>query len=81
MKRNQNTQIIQSSEGKTKPEHPHPQNPNTAAEPDKNPDFSIPKPGGNEPEKVDPTIIEEPSKTYAFCNNRPVFYFSCCIKK
>lgn len=31
--------------------------------PDVNPDPTKPKPGGNEPEKNDPTRIEEPSKT------------------
>jgi len=30
--------------------------------PDKNPDPTLPKPGGNEPEKNDPTRIEEPEK-------------------
>lgn len=32
------------------------------AKPDKNPDPTRPKPGGNEPEKNDPTRIEEPGK-------------------
>lgn len=32
------------------------------AKPDKNPDPTQPKPGGNEPEKNDPTRIEEPGK-------------------
>jgi hypothetical protein len=31
--------------------------------PDPNPDPTKPKPGGNEPEKNDPTRIEEPQKT------------------
>ena len=31
--------------------------------PDKNPDQTRPKPGGNEPNKVDPTRIEQPQKT------------------
>ena len=31
--------------------------------PDKNPDQTTPKPGGNEPGKVDPTRIAEPKKT------------------
>ena len=31
--------------------------------PDKDPDPTKPKPGGNEPEKNDPTRIEEPQKT------------------
>jgi hypothetical protein len=31
--------------------------------PDVNPDPTRPKPGGNEPEKNDPTRIEQPSKT------------------
>jgi hypothetical protein len=31
--------------------------------PDKNPDPTKPQPGGNEPDKVDPTRIEEPEKT------------------
>ena len=31
--------------------------------PDKNPDPTRPKPGGNEPEKNDPTRIEQPNKT------------------
>lgn len=30
--------------------------------PDKNPDITTPKPGGNEPNKIDPTRIEEPQK-------------------
>ena len=30
--------------------------------PDQNPDPTRPKPGGNEPEKIDPTRIEEPGK-------------------
>lgn len=30
--------------------------------PDKNPDPTKPKPGGNEPNKIDPTRIEEPKK-------------------
>lgn len=30
--------------------------------PDKNPDPTKPKPGGNEPEKNDPTRIKEPRK-------------------
>jgi len=33
------------------------------AKPDKNPDPTRPRPGGNEPEKNDPTRIEEPGKT------------------
>jgi len=32
------------------------------AKPDKNPDPTITKPGGNEPKKNDPTRIEEPRK-------------------
>jgi hypothetical protein len=32
------------------------------AKPDKNPDPTTPKPGGNEPQKNDPTRIEEPAK-------------------
>lgn len=32
------------------------------AKPDKNPDPTAPRPGGNEPGKVDPTRIEEPGK-------------------
>lgn len=31
--------------------------------PDKNPDPTKPKPGGNEPEKNDPTRIEQPEKS------------------
>ena len=31
--------------------------------PDKNPDPTKPRPGGNEPDKNDPTRIEEPGKT------------------
>lgn len=31
--------------------------------PDKNPDPTKPKPGGNEPNKNDPTRIEEPEKS------------------
>ena len=30
--------------------------------PDKNPDPTTPRPGGDEPKKVDPTRIEEPKK-------------------
>ena len=30
--------------------------------PDKNPDPTAPRPGGNEPGKVDPTRIDEPGK-------------------
>ena len=30
--------------------------------PDKNPDPTTPRPGGNEPDKNDPTRIEEPEK-------------------
>jgi hypothetical protein len=33
------------------------------ARPDTNPDPTKPKPGGNEPEKNDPTRIKEPPKT------------------
>lgn len=33
------------------------------AKPDPNPDPTKPRPGGNEPEKVDPTRIENPPKT------------------
>jgi len=32
------------------------------ARPDKNPDPTRPRPGGNEPEKNDPTRIDEPGK-------------------
>ena len=35
---------------------------NIPTKPDKNPDPTTPKPGGNEPEKNDPTRIEEPEK-------------------
>lgn len=35
---------------------------NIPTRPDQNPDPTIPKPGGNEPEKNDPTRIEEPNK-------------------
>jgi hypothetical protein len=33
------------------------------SKPDPNPDPTKPKPGGNEPDKNDPTRIEEPGKT------------------
>ena len=33
---------------------------NIPAQPDKNPDPTMPRPGGNEPEKNDPTRIEDP---------------------
>ncbi len=36
--------------------------PVTPAMPDKNPDPTLPRPGGNEPEKNDPTRIDEPQK-------------------
>ena len=42
---------------------PIPNKPNTPAKPDKNPDPTKPRPGGNEPEKNDPTRIDEPLKT------------------
>jgi hypothetical protein len=35
---------------------------NIPVKPDQNPDPTQPKPGGNEPEKNDPTRIEEPNK-------------------
>lgn len=40
---------------------PNPQK-ETPAKPDKNPDPTKPRPGGNEPNKVDPTRIEEPKR-------------------
>ena len=39
-----------------------PNKPVTPAQPDKNPDPTTPRPGGNEPEKNDPTRIEESPK-------------------
>ena len=39
-----------------------PYKPLTPAMPDENPDSTRPRPGGNEPEKNDPTRIEEPTK-------------------
>ncbi len=36
---------------------------NIPVKPDQNPDPTRPRPGGNEPGKVDPTRIEEPGKT------------------
>ncbi len=35
---------------------------NIPVQPDKNPDPTKPRPGGNEPGKVDPTRIEQPGK-------------------
>jgi hypothetical protein len=40
-----------------------PNKPNVPSKPDENPDPTKPKPGGNEPEKNDPTRIEQPQKT------------------
>jgi hypothetical protein len=47
-----------------KKEQNNPGNPkkDIPVKPDKNPDPTKPKPGGNKPEKNDPTRIEEPSK-------------------
>ena len=45
------------------PDNPLPNKPTTPVKPDINPDPTIPRPGGNEPEKNDPTRIEEPQKT------------------
>lgn len=47
----------QVQSGPTNPEKEIP------AKPDKNPDPTKPKPGGNEPKKNDPTRITEPPKT------------------
>jgi hypothetical protein len=43
----------------------NPNNPerDVPTKPDKNPDPTKPKPGGNEPKKNDPTRIEEPQKS------------------
>lgn len=46
-------------EKQTKPIRPEKDIP---VKPDKNPDPTKPRPGGNEPEKNDPTRIEEPEK-------------------
>ncbi len=64
--------IIIMQKDKNKPEADergyHKQNPPVKPEkeipgkPDPNPDPTKPKPGGNEPEKNDPTRIEEPQK-------------------
>jgi len=43
-----------------KPGDPPPNKPTTPARPDINPDPTVPVPGGNEPEKNDPTRIDEP---------------------
>ncbi len=43
--------------------HPIKPEKNIPAKPDKNPDPTVPMPGGNEPEKNDPTRIEDPDKT------------------
>ena len=48
---------IRSQEPPVKPERDIP------AKPDPNPDPTTPKPGGNEPEKNDPTRIKEPPRT------------------
>ena len=67
MKKNQNDQHSQQSDSKSnqpsagkKRENPqiYPGN-----QPDTDNDPTKPKPGGNEPEKNDPTKIKEPSKT------------------
>lgn len=42
--------------------NPNPQK-EIPAKPDKNPDPTKPRPGGNEPKKNDPTRITEPQKT------------------
>ena len=39
-----------------------PNTPSIPTIPEKNPDPTKPSPGGNEPQKVDPTRIEEPRK-------------------
>jgi hypothetical protein len=45
------------------PGNPLPNKLNTPAIPDENPDITRPRPGGNEPEKSDPTRIPKPTKT------------------
>jgi hypothetical protein len=45
-----------------KPDSTPPNKPITPAKPDENPDPTKLKPGGNKPEKNDPTRIEEPQK-------------------
>jgi hypothetical protein len=42
------------------PGNPLPNKPTTPAKSDKYPDHTKPRPGGNEPEKTDPTRIDEP---------------------
>lgn len=48
------------SQGKS--DKPLPNKPITPMKPDKNPDPTKPRIGGNEPDKIDPTRIEDPSK-------------------
>jgi len=61
------SQPNKQSEGKRRenPQPPRgipPHKPLTPAMPDENPDSTKPRPGGNEPEKNDPTRIVEPTK-------------------
>lgn len=58
MKKNKNS-CEKNKEQKTAPVRPEKDIP---VKPDKNPDPTKPRPGGNEPEKNDPTRIEEPGK-------------------
>jgi len=44
----------------TNPDYPFPTKPAIPAEPDKNPDPPSPEPGIKEPEKDDPTRIDDP---------------------
>jgi len=74
MEKNKNDQRSQQSDsksnqpsaGKTKedpqkpPGNPLPNKPTTPAKSDKYPDPTKQRPGGNEPEKTDPTRIDEP---------------------
>lgn len=58
MKKN-NTEFENYESKKTFPVKPEKEIP---LKPDKNPDPTRPRPGGNEPEKNDPTRIEQPEK-------------------
>ena len=58
MKTNKNT--LENMAGKSDP--PVRPEKDIPVKPDKNPDPTKPRPGGNEPEKNDPTRIEQPGK-------------------
>lgn len=59
MKKNKN--VFENSPGKDEP--PVKPEKDIPVKPDKNPDPTKPRPGGNEPEKNDPTRIEQPGKS------------------